>query len=271
MARASEPDYKAIAKKSIVRPANIKRMPRILVYSRNKKGKTTFCLSVGANRVLVLDPERGTDEFKQKNPHAWHVTTMQDLDNAYEFLRHVNECQTCDTPHPFSWVAIDGLTKISNISLKYVMRLEEEKSLTRIPGMVQQRDYGKGGELIKDLLNKFHNLPHGIIITAQERMVGAADSEEDEDDETTEYQFVPDLANGVRGAANAIVDVIGRLYVIKPEGERAERRLWIGPSTRYDTGYRSEFVLPDMIRQPTVPKLVSLMRTGRATKTTKKD
>jgi hypothetical protein len=238
-------------------------MPRILVYSRNKKGKTWFCLSVGTNNILILDPERGTDEFKKKNPHVWHVSSMQDIENAYEFLRHVNECQTCDTPHPFTWVALDGLTKMSNISLKTVMRLDEEKSLTRIPGMVQKRDYGRGGEMMKDMLNRFHNLSQGIIITAQERMIGGSDSEEDEDDEATEFQFVPDLANSVRGAANSIVDVIGRLYVIKPEDGKAERRLWIGPSVRYDTGYRSDFVLPDMVRNPTVPKLVQLMRTGQ--------
>jgi len=266
----SQVDYKKLARENIVRPANVKRMPRILVYSRNKKGKTTFCLSVGVDNILILDPERGSDEFKQTNPHVWHIRDMQDMDNAYEFLRHVNECQTCDTPHPFSWVGVDGLTKISNIALKRVMRLEEEKSLTRIPGMVQQRDYGKGGELMKDMLSKFHNLKQGIIFTAQERMIGAADSEEDDDlDEATEYQFVPDLANSVRGASNAIVDVIGRIYVVRTEDDppKAERRLWVGPSVRYDTGYRSDFVLPDMIQNPTVPKLVRLMRTGSATPT----
>jgi len=36
----------------------------------------------------------------------------------------------------------------------------------------------------------------------------------------------------------------------------------VGDSARYDTGYRSDFVLPDTIKAVTVPKLVSLMRTG---------
>lgn len=265
MAKTAEVDYKALAQKYIVRPSNVKRMPRLLVYSRNKKGKTTFALSVGVDNILILDPEHGTDEFKKKDPHVWHIETMQDMENAYEFLRHVNECQTCETPHPFTWVAVDGLTKISNIGLKRVMRLEEEKSLTRIPGLVQQRDYGKGGELMKDMLAKFHNLPQGIVFTAQERQIGAADSEEDDDlEESTEYQYVPDLAAGVRGAANSIVDVIARIYVVRVDEDppRAERRLWVGPSEKYDTGYRSDFVLPDMIKNPTIPKLVNLMRTG---------
>jgi hypothetical protein len=266
-------DYAALAKKKMVRPAEVKRMPRFLVYSRNKKGKTTSCLSVGVDNILILDPEQGTAEMKEKNPHVRPSDKWEDVDDAYEFLRHVNECTQCKTPHPFTWVAVDGLTKIANLSLKYVMKTEEEKSLTRTPGMVQTRDYGKSGELMKDLLVKFHNLPLGVIFTAQERQVEAFDSEEDDDYEEIPSAYVPDLPKGVRGAANSIVDVIGRLYVVKTEeGDppKKERRLWVGESARYDTGYRSDFVLPDLVRNPSIPKLVMLMRTGSAAKPTKK-
>jgi hypothetical protein len=114
------------------------------------------------------------------------------------------------------------------------------------------------------MLAKYHNLPQGIVFTAQERQVEANDSEEDEDYEDAASWYVPDLPKGVRGAANSIVDVIGRLYVVKTDDDppKAERRLWLGESARYDTGYRSDFVLPDYVRNPTIPKLVTLMRTG---------
>lgn len=262
---AKTKDYAALAKEKIQRPADIKRMPRLLIYSRNKKGKTTFLLSVGVDNILVLDPEQGTAEMKNKNPHVWPINRWEDVDDVYEFLRHVNLCTSCETPHPFTWVGVDGLTKISNLSLKYVMRLEEEKSLTRTVGLVQQRDYGKSGELMKDLLVKFHNLPLGIVFTAQERQVEAFDDEEDEEYEQLPAAYVSDLPKGVRGSVNSIVDVIGRLYVVKTEGSdppKKERRLWVGESPRYDTGYRSDFVLPDLVKNPTIPKLVRLMRTG---------
>ena len=268
MARKGEKDYAAIAAKAMQRPANIKRMPRFLVYSRNKKGKTTFSLSAGVGVTLVLDPEQGTDEMKTKNPHVWPINQWTDIDDAYEFLRNVNKCQDKDCEfgfgHEFKWVSVDGLTKMNNMALKYVMKLQEERSLDRIPGMVQQKDYGKSGELMKDLLVKFHNLPHGVIFTAQERQVEAFDSEEDEDYEDNSAWYVPDLPKGVRGSANAIVDVIGRLYVIKTDDDppKKQRRLWLGESAMYDTGYRSDFVLPDTVSNPTIPRLVSLMRTG---------
>lgn len=246
-------DYAAIASQRITRPSEQKRFPKLLIYSRNKKGKTTFGLSAGVDNTLVLDPENGTAEMTKKNPHVWHIKRWEDLDDAYNYLAY--------SDHPYQWVNVDGLTKLSNMALKYVMKLQEEKSLDRIPGLVQQRDYGKAGELMKDLLTRFHALPLGVVFTAQERMEDANDSEEDEEVEGATAAFVPDMPKGVRGYANSIVDVIGRLYVVKIDG-KTERRLWIGEALKYDTGYRSDFVLPDYVRNPTIPKVVRLIRTG---------
>lgn len=267
MVKKPEKDYAAIAAARMHRPADRQRAPRFLIYSRNKKGKTTFARSASP-RTLIIDPEQGTDEMKASNPHVWPVERWPDLDEVLEFLRHVNKCPFKKCPqgegHPFDWVSPDGLTKMNNMALKYVMKLQEERSLDRIPGLVIQKDYGKSGELMKEMLNRFHNLPQGIVFTAQERQMEAFDSEEDEDYEENSAWYVPDLPKAVRGTANSIVDVIGRLYVVRIEEDppKAQRRLWLGESAMYDTGYRSDFVLPNTIPNPTVPKLVHLMRTG---------
>jgi hypothetical protein len=268
--RGSEKDYASIAQKRMHRPADLNRRLNLLVYSRNKKGKTNFGVSAGIGKTLVIDPERGTDPMKKANPHVWPVDAWADMDEVYNFARYVNECpfKGCEygEKHPFEWIHVDGLTKMANYALKYVMKLAEERSMTRIPGMVQLKDYGKAGELMKDMLTNFHNLDQGAIFTAQERQVEAQDSEEDDDIEGEPSMYVPDLPKGARGSANAIVDVIGRLYVVRVDkGDKvvSERRLWIGESVKYDTGYRSDFgPLPDMIRNPTIPKLVSLINTG---------
>lgn len=251
----AEKDYDAIARGRITKPSSIKRFPRFLIYSRNKKGKSTFGISAGVEHTLVLDPEHGTDEMKTKDPNVWHIEKWEDMQDAYAYLRH-------SKTHPYKWVNVDGLTKLSNMALKYVMRLQEEKSLDRIPGMVQQRDYGKAGELMKEMLTNFHNLPMGVIFTAQERQEQAFDSEEDEESEGSEVAYVADLPKAVRGYANSIVDIIGRLYVVKNDEGKIERRLWIGDSIKYDTGYRSDFQMPDYVKAPTIPKLVRLVRTG---------
>jgi hypothetical protein len=254
---AGKIDYAALAAKHISRPADATRYPKFLIYGRNKKGKSTFGLSGGINQTLVLDPEDGTDEMRTSNPHVWKITRWEDLDDCFNYLKYAD--------HPYKWVSVDGLTRYANMALKYVMKLQEEKSLDRIPGMVQLKDYGKSGELMKDLLTRFHNLPMGVIFTAQERMAENFDSEEDEDSEEADALFIPDLPKGVRGYVNSIVDVIGRIYVVKNDQDKYERRLWIGESLKYDTGYRSDHVLPPYLSNPTAPRLTRLIRTGKAT------
>lgn len=255
-------DYAAIAAKKITSPSKLAaengqmRPPRILVYARNKKGKTRFSMSAGKGKILIVDPERGTDRFVKSDPSVWHFEAWEEMEDIYQFLR--------SGKHDYSWVALDGLTKISTMALRYITRNAEEADLTRRPGLVKLQDRGNAGELVKTMLDKFHTLDMGIIYTAQERQVEANfDDEEDEEFEGGSVQYVPDLPKGIRAAVNGIVDVVGRLYTVKVPGEEGsdvvKRRLWLAPSVSYDTGARSEYKLPDYLESPTVPKLVGLM------------
>lgn len=263
-----EKDYLAIARQQVTRPSTQAQYRKILVYARNKKGKTTFSLSAGVENTLLLDPEAGTSTMLSKNPYVWPIEKWQDLQDAYGALRtgklSPKELGQGKSEEPFSWVSVDGLTRMNNMALRYVMSVAEERDLDRKPGMVDRRDYNKSGELMKQMLNNFHSLKMGVIYTTQERMMSMDSGDSEEDDETT--FFVPDLPAGVRSSVNSLVDVIGRLYVVRVElkngSKRAQRRLQIGVHERYDTGFRSDFVLPDMIKNPTLPKLVSLMHTG---------
>lgn len=266
-------DYQAIAKARMSRPNPGARKPNYLVYGKNKKGKTTFGHS--APRTMIIDPEHGTSEIQLDMDHIWPVTKWADLDSCVGFLRSGGTCPDPKCPegrgHPFDWVSVDGMTRINQMALKHVMRVQEERSLDRIPGLVQQRDYGKSGELMKELITDIHALNLGTIFTAQERMSEGSDSEEDEEAEESGIMYIPDLPRGVRGHLNALVDVIGRIYVVKVEvrGELTrQRRLWIGESLKYDTGYRSAHELPDFLRNPTVPRLTHLVREGTLSRRT---
>lgn len=258
---AKKVDYKAIAAKKIKKPGESAHHKRMLFYSRNKKGKTT--LGSSAPKTLVLDPERGAEQLGD-NVDLWPIEKWDDMNDVFRFLRF--------SDHDYEWVNVDGLTRINNMALRYVMSQQEERDLDRIPGQVQQRDYGKSGELMKGMLFNFHTLPMGVIYTAQERqeIPGEFDSE-DEDSEMADARFVPDLPKGVRSSVNAIVDCIGRLYTVKIEHPKTpdlmvvQRRLHIGPSEAFDTGIRSKHALPDFVKNPSVPKLVKLMDTGTLT------
>lgn len=276
---AGKKDYAAIAAEKMYRPGTHgpRKKRKFLLYARNKKGKTTFLMSAGVDNIIILDPEYGADKMEKTNPHLWPIERWEDIEDFKRWIKTDPWCPHCkgEDKHKFEWVGVDGLTKIANMSLKFVMKLQEEKDLTRIPGMVAQKDYGKSGELMKDFFSTMHTLDKGVIYTAQERQDAPFTAEEDEDFEEVTSTLVPDLPKGVRGAINGLVDVIGRLYVVHIENEEGkrvpERRLWIGPSASYDTGYRAdELILPDMVRRPTVPKLVRLVTEGELKKKKKK-
>lgn len=250
--------YKAKVEARIIRPAEDTTKPRILVYSRNKKGKTTFGISPGVDKTLVLDPEKGTKEMKKINPHVFPIEQWEDMELAWGYLRSGD--------HPYTWVCVDGLTKINNLALNYVRRVEEERNLDRQPGMIDRRDYNKSGELMKQMLTNFQGLPLGIIYTAQERMITLSEEEMLDDDASSVF-YVPDLPQGVRGTVNSYVDVIARLFIehdLDDDGNPVKKRmLQIGPHERFDTGFRSDFDLPDVLESPTAARLVRLMRKGQ--------
>lgn len=253
-------DYKAIAAKRLRKPGDAPK--RYFLYGRNKKGKTTIAAS--APNVLILDPEVGTEELDPDKVNVWPINSWKDMDEVFKVL---SSGQLNDD---YDWIVVDGLTRIHNMALRHVMSQQEERDLDRIPGQVQQRDYGKAGELMKGMLFNFHTLPFGIIYTAQERQETPGEFDgEDEDMEQAATRFVPDLPKGVRSAVNAIVNGIGRVYTVRLEDDEGkknvERRLFIGQAEAFDTGFRSDYPLPDYIRKPTVTKIVRLVTTGKVT------
>ena len=252
-------DYEALAAKMIKRPSEIKKIPRILVYGRNKKGKSTFGAS--APNVLILDPEQGTTWMKGLDPDTWPITRWEDMADAHAFLRLGK--------HKYEWVCVDGLSRLNDMALDFTMQQRALKSMDSQPGMVAQKDWGQAGKVMKSMLVDFYNLPNiGVIYTAQERPLENEGSEADEEAEETPMGFVADLPKGTRAMANSLVDVIGRIYVVEVEVKgavRKQRRLWLGEHPLYDTGGRSEFTMPDYIKNPTVPKLIEVLETGKVT------
>jgi len=260
MAVVKKVDYKAIAAKKIRKPGN--KPKRLLFYARNKKGKTRLLDTANQlGKTLILDPEVGTEELPEDRD-IWPITKWEDMNEVFKYL--------ASGEHDYEWVGVDGLTRIHNMALRYVMGQQEERDLDRQPGMVQQKDHGKAGELMKGMLFNFHNLPMGVIYTAQERQEVAGEFDDADDDmDRPEVRWVPDLPKGVRSAVNAIVNGIGRVYTVKIEHPKkpgeyvVQRRLWIGSSEAFDTGIRSKTKsptgVPDFIKNPTVGKVLEVM------------
>jgi len=274
MAKVNRKDFLEVAKKKIHRPADLPPNFSFLIYGRNKRGKSTFGVSGGIEKTLVIDPEAGTKAMVNANPYVWPMERWADLDEIYGALRTGQLSPAVlggDSDEPFSIVNLDGVTKINNICLKHVMKVQEDRDLDRQPGFVQQRDYGKSGELMKEMFQKFQTLPMVKIYTAQERMIvgnetfSSGEEDDDADDEDNDITWVPDLPKGVRADLEGQVDVIGRITAQKVEVKgktKLQRRLYIGVHEGLDTGFRSDFDLPSVIKYPKIPKLIKLMSEG---------
>lgn len=276
-------DYAAIARAKISRPGS-GRKPRYLVYGRNKKGKTRFCAT--APNVLICDPEDGTIAETKLNPDVWQITNWTDLDEVYNAVK--SGIKSPKTNQPYEWVALDGMTRMLSMAKDYVMGQLMERDLTKKPTDIDlRRIYGKANQLIEGMLHNFHSLRNvGLVFTAQERMVEIENMEDlgnDDDAAPSSYMYVPDLSPGARSPLNQVVDVIGRIYVVRGDfeikkrvkvGEKTvirtsevhtQRRLFVGPHEMYDTGYRSGYTLPDFIKEPTVASLGRALREGKVT------
>lgn len=276
-------DYAAIARAKIT-SAGSGRMPRYLVYGRNKKGKTRFCAT--APNVLICDPEDGTIAETKLTPDVWHITQWTDLDEVYNAVK--GGFKSPKTGQPYQWVALDGMTRMLSMAIDFVQNQMLEKDLTKKPTDIDARRlYGRANQMIQAMLHNFHSLRNvGLIFTAQERVVEIENMEDlgDDDDATpASFMYVPDLSPGARSPLNQVVDVIGRIYVVrgdfetkrrvkrgnqvvvKTETVHTQRRLFVGPHEMYDTGYRSGFTLPDYLKEPTVTSLGRALREGKVT------
>jgi len=274
-------DYAAIARAKIAKPGS-GRMPRYLIYGRNKKGKTRFCAT--APNVLIADPEDGTIAETKLNPDTWQVTQWTDLDDIYHFVKGGGKSPK--TGEAYKWVALDGMTRMLAMAVDFVQNQMGDVDLTRKPTEQDQRRlYGRANKLIQGALNNFHSLRHvGLIFTASERVIeieNVEDLGDDDDASPSSFMHVPDLSPGARSPLNQVVDLIGRIYVVRGEFPRKvrvmkdgkpvvktvtstiQRRLFVAPHEMYDTGYRSGYSLPDFIPEPTVTSVGRALREGK--------
>jgi hypothetical protein len=138
-------DYAAIARSKITRPGT-GRMPRYLIYGRNKKGKTRFCAT--APNGLILDPEDGTIAEKKLDPDVWPITQWTDLDEVYHAVK--GGVKSSKTGKPYEWVSLDGMTRMLAMAVDFVMNQQLEKDLTKKPTDIDTRRlYGRANQMIQ--------------------------------------------------------------------------------------------------------------------------
>jgi hypothetical protein len=221
-----------------IHPASASDTLAMVIYSRNKIGKTVFACSSELKTLIIDCNEEGSVSVR-KRPNV----DVYDLKTWY--------LRTAD--HPYKVLAIDTVTMLAMVGMKYVLKDDFERDMNRDPMTPDKRSWGKLGEMMKDAIIKFRNLKKRgihVIFLAQEKTTTSED-----DDGGTVMEVHPELSPAPRSVLLSSVDIIGRLYAVEVEttdGKKTmERRMLLGSHPKYVSGNRFE-ELKKIERNPTL-------------------
>lgn len=242
--------------------AEIRPLNRILVWGKSGVGKTRVAAS--APKVLLVDVnEQGTASVRRDlNPDVYLLDRWLDLNDIYWYLA------TGD--HSYESVAIDGITGMQNLCMKFVLGDEASRDASRDPDMPSRQVWGKLGELMKTQITNFRNLPMNVIFTALSR---TRISGEEGDEE--EISYGPACSPSIAGHLEAAVDIIGHLTTREVQVKRKEadgsskttkvvrRRLLVGPHAQYMTKDRHG-LFGQFIDNPNLSKVFKQIQEGNS-------
>lgn len=247
----------ARVKKKTKRASELQDPYRILVYGRPKKGKTRLMATLP--QVLLIDVnEKGTRSTKQDlNPLVYPVEEISELDDIYWFLARGD--------HEFQSYAIDSITALQTLAVRFVLKEDPLRDITRDPNMPSKQTWGKANDLVKDIITKYRNLPMHGGFTALERSRDAGDDEEEEG----MIVIGPAVSPGVATHLEAAVGTIGRLTAREVRVKKGKkhitvvrRELFIGMSDRIIAGDR-DHIWGSTIRNPHLGKMLEQLEGGQ--------
>ena len=228
--RTKRDDSAAAAQKRIHSASKVGGLLKMCCYGRNKVGKTVFACSSDLKTLVIDCNEKGFDSVhKLPNVDIYEVRTWEDIDPIYWLLR--------GGEHEYKVIVIDTITMMAAVGMKWVLKDNYERDMNLDPNMPSRPSYLKLGEMLKDAIIKFRNLPYHIIFNAQEK---TSTSDEDEEGNTT-TETHPELSPAPRSVLLSATNLIGRIYVREVEvkgKKRMQRRMLVGPYPKYVSGGR---------------------------------
>jgi len=249
---------------------------RMLIYGVSGTGKTRLACTYPKPMLLI-----GVEDGRRSVSNSKDVEfiKLNEVDDVRLLLELIRESEKYET------VCLDTATSFQALTLKEVLGLEELPA-QKAWGMASQQQYGQSSLQTKECLRHLlrlaeDNICH-VVITAQERSFGNRDGGEDIDDEIMVGRIMASLTNSVVGWLNPECDFICQTFkrqkVVKRtvtigSGPKAKTKtmeqktseveycLRSGPHPTYVTKFRQPegIILPDVIVNPTYPKLVEIL------------
>lgn len=263
MAKASSSRKKDIekisdkVKKNIRRASEINDPFKILIYGRPGKKKTRTLATLP--NVLIIDiNDRGTRSTKRDlDPHVYIVNRLPELDDIYWFL--------AEGDHSFESAAIDGVTSMQSLALKFVMNDEAIRDASRDPHMASKQVWGKANELCKEYITNYRNLPMHIGFSALERSRDLAEDDDEESQIVIAPAVSPGVANHLEAAVGTIGHITTREVTVKRKGKKSmsvvHSYLRVGTSERYITKDR-DGLFGNIVKNPHLGKMIETIEGG---------
>lgn len=239
-------DEAALAAADKIKPVkDVDKHFKFCLYGRNKVGKTDFACSSTKRTLLIDCNERGFDSVADReNVDVYLVERWEDLDPIFWLLKRGN--------HPYEVVVIDTITMLASVGMKWVLKDEFDRDMNKDPNTPDRRAYLKLGEMLKDAIIKFRNLPVHVIFLAQEKV-----SNEEDEEGNVLSETHPELSPGPRSVLLSATNIIGRIYVREVEKEVKgvtkkvmERRMLLGSAPKIVSGNRFKQLRPIEVIKP---------------------
>lgn len=230
---------------------------KMVVYGRNGVGKTTFAGSSNLKTLLVDCNEKGWIALRNRpNVEVYPLEIWDQLDWVYWFLRAKH--------HEYEVVAIDTITMLAAIGMKWILSDEASRDFSKDPQMPDKRHWGKLGEVVKTAIINFRNLPMHVLFLAQEKV-----STVEDDEGGTLSQVHPELSPAPRSVLLSSVSITGRLFTREVEvkgkddsvKKMMERRMLLGPHAKFESKNRFD-ELRYIERNPTLQKFLDRIAGG---------
>lgn len=242
---------------------------RILIYSRNKVGKTWFGGSSSKPTLLIDCRDRGVETIANRpNVMVYPIDYYPEVEDLFWAIK------TGKLKFKPEVIVFDNMTMLASICMKGLLgdlgRTQASKPLAP-----QWDQWNAVTQMLNNVVFEWSELPQTIVFLAQEatKVVSNPEGTEAENNTTIE-EIGPALSPAARSTLMGAVGTIGRLYVKEVPSKDdetvmiQERRLLLTPRAPFIAGTRIQGA-PRVMRNPTIDKILALRELkGEASPTT---